>query len=62
MEANALLHIAEAAVRGLEMRISLQRVSKYKLENNFQVCADDRIAEYTKKGNALSTSVFTVIS
>ena len=61
MEVDALLNIAQAAVWRLEVRVSLKRVSKYELEDYFQVRADDCVAENAKKRNALSTSVLSVI-
>ena len=61
MEVDALLNIAQAAIRGLEVWVSLERISKDKLEDNFHVRADDRVAENAKQGNALSTRVLSVV-
>jgi hypothetical protein len=59
MEVDALLDVTQAAVRSLEVWISLEGISKHELENYFQVRADDCVAEHREKGHTFTTGVFS---
>ena len=56
-----LLHVAQTAVWWLEMRVSLQGVSQNKLENYFEICTYNCVAQNVQKANALSASVLTIV-